>query len=81
MGAPLYREIATQHTTTMRDLDIKSTGEVDNDILYHSMLEFSLIDLVIIEISRREVCFLSLLEGGCPENTLGVCEAHQCGFR
>lgn len=40
MAEPLDREIATPHTTTMRDLDIKSIGKVDNDILYHIILEF-----------------------------------------
>jgi hypothetical protein len=37
----------------MRDLDIKSRGEVDNDMLYHNMLQFYLIDFVVVEIARH----------------------------
>ena len=33
-------------------------------MLYHSMLKFHLIDLVVVEISRHEVYSGSLLEGG-----------------
>ena len=45
------------------------------------MLEFYLIDLVVVEISGHEVCSGSLLEGGCAGNTWGVCEAHLGGVR
>jgi hypothetical protein len=61
----------------MRNLDIKYTGEVDNDMLYHNVLKFYLIDLVVVEISRHEVCFGSLFggvrgtAGGC-RNTLNL---------
>ena len=46
-------------------------------MLYHSMLKFHLIDLVVVEISRHEVYSGSLLEGGCAKNTWG-CTRHSC---
>ena len=46
------KKIAAQQGS-VKDLDIKRTGEINNDMLYHSVLKFYLIDHIVGEISRH----------------------------